>query len=81
MKQTTMVDMGDLLHFAEEIGIDWNTGCDLLDRDGVRPCYESKTTDLYIGVGKDYGWSEDSTRIVEGFLKKHNLTSATLVDE
>ena len=80
MKQTTMIDMGDLLHYAVSIGFDWNQTCDLLDRDGVRPVYETKTTDLYFGVGKDYGWSEDSTRIVEGFLTKHNLTSATLID-
>lgn len=80
MKQVTLIDMGDLLHYAVSIGFDWNTTCDLLDRDGVRPMYETKTTDLYIGVGADYGWSEDSTCIVEGFLKDKNLTSATLVD-
>ena len=55
MKQTTMIDMGDLLHYAVSIGFDWNRTCDLLDCDGVRPMYETKTTDLYIGVGKDYG--------------------------
>lgn len=80
MKQVTLIDMGDLLHYAVSISFDWNTTCDLLDRDGVRPMYETKTTDLYIGVGADYGWSEDSTRIVEGFLKDKNLTSATLID-
>lgn len=80
MKQVTLIDMGDLLRYAVSIGFNWNTTCDLLDRDGVRPMYETKTTDLYIGVGADYGWSEDSTRIVEGFLKDRNLTSATLID-
>ena len=80
MKQTTMIDMGDLLNYAVQIGYDWNQTCDLLDRDGIRPMHEIHTTELYFGAGKDYGWSEDSIRIVEGFLTKHNLKSATLVD-
>ena len=81
MKQTTIVDYSDLLHFAVEIGIDWNTACDIMDRDEVRPMYECNQVDIYPGMGKDYGWSEESSRIVDGFMAKHNLTSATLVND
>lgn len=75
----TIIDIGDLLSFASSIGINWNVACDVLADDGVNPMYESNSTDLYPGVAKDYGWSETSERIVEGFLAANNLKSCTLI--
>lgn len=78
-KNVTLIDFGDLLHYASSIGFNWNQAHEILVNDEVPPMYESNSTDLYPGVGNDYGWSEDSIKIVEGFLKDKNLTACTML--
>lgn len=78
VKNVNLVDFGDLLRYAESIGIFWNKAHDILVNDGVVPMYESPTQDLYIGVAEDYGWCAESSRIIDGFLKENNITSCVL---
>ncbi len=76
--KVTLIDFGDLLRYATTIGFHWNQAHDILVKDEVCPMDESESMDLYPGVGKDYGWSEDSIKIVEGFLRDNNITACTM---
>jgi hypothetical protein len=82
MKQTTIVNYTDLLAYAETIGIDWNNAINIMEADRVRPRYDmGNQLEIYPGIGKSYGWSEDSCKIVDGFMEKNELKSATLIND
>jgi len=67
-----------LLHHAVTMGYSWNEAHTFLVEDEVCPMYESYTTDIYIGMGEHYGYSEDSGKVIDSFLKKEGLSEATL---
>lgn len=72
MRKTNIADMGNLLWYAVDLGYNWNVACKILDKD-----------DIYMGTYyleelDQRGWSEDSIRIVRGFMEKHNVDEFTL---
>lgn len=79
MKKVTLVEFSDLLHHAETIGYFWNQAHEILVKDEVPPMYETKTSDIDKTSAEDFGWSEDSKKIVESFMEKNNLEEFTLV--
>ena len=48
---------------------DYNTVLGLMTKDRMIPGYESKTFDLYKGVGRDYGYSEELSGILDAFVE------------
>lgn len=73
-----LFDWSDLLHYAETIGYDWNQAHDILVKDEVPPMYESRTRELNLGEGHYYAWSEDTCKIVDGFLESSGLKSCVI---
>jgi hypothetical protein len=78
MARVNLFDWTDLLHYACTIGYHWNQAHDILVKDEVPPMYESRTTELYEGVGDDYGWSEDTCKIVNGFLISKKIKTCVI---
>ena len=81
VRTVTLAEFSDLLSHAATIGIDWNTAHDILVRDNVCPMYECNQRDLYLGMGKHYGWTDESSRIVDTFLNANGITNCTLVND
>ena len=80
MKKVNLADFGDLLTHAVTMGYFWNQAHEFLVKDEVVPMYESKTRDHYMSevLNNDYGWSEDSLKVVKSFMEAHNITEFTL---
>lgn len=78
-KGQSVCEFGDLLCHAEKLGYSWNTAHDILVDDEVPPMYESYQRDIYVGMGPDYGWSEDSCKIVDGYLASEGVSECTLL--
>jgi hypothetical protein len=66
-----MYDIGDLAVFAEEIGYGYNESITIMEKDRFVPFYEAKYKELYIGMGKDYGFSPELTNIIDKFVEVH----------
>ena len=79
MKKVNLMDWSDLLHYASKIGYNWNQAHDILVKDGVPPMYETRERTLYLGGGDEYGYSEDTCKIIDGFLNENNITEITIV--
>lgn len=71
----------DLLSHAVSIGYNWNQAHAIIIADGILPMYESPIRELYLHNGSAYGWSEDSIKIIDGFMEKHNLTQCSLIGD
>lgn len=78
LKTTTVVDIGDLLAHAAKLGYDWNTTCELFDKDKIRPI--DGHYDLWLGEveNNDYGWSEDSCKIIKDFFDHNKIDKCTV---
>lgn len=71
---TNVVPLGDLLTFAEsECGYPWNTFISMLERDRFLPYYESPLFEIYIGAGKDYGWSAEVSNVINRFCLSFSI--------
>lgn len=82
-KRVTLVKFSDLLRYAQSIGMGWNKAHDILVKDEVPPMYESNSRKIWVDEVKsgEYSWSEDSLRIVEGFMKSEDLEEMTLIND
>ena len=87
-RNVNLVPWTDLLSYATTIGYDWNQAHKILVDDEVPPMYEVKVRDYTLEdmgdgtKGKDaYGWSEDSIKIVKGFMETEKITEMSVVDE
>jgi hypothetical protein len=81
MARVDLFEFSDLLHYARKLGYDWNQAHDILVKDGVCPMYECNKRELYLGEGPAYGWTEDSCKIVDGFLKENEIEMCVLVND
>ena len=69
-KQTTLVDIGDLLFFAEKQGYHWNQFIDMLTKDRLLPWYDSPIRELYVGYGDEYGMSKEVSDVIDSFCQQ-----------
>lgn len=88
-KTVVLVDFSELLHYAVSIGISWNTAHTYLVNDGIPPMYESKSHEYYFGEfvynpdGHKWApnYSDETYRIMVGFMVKENLGEFTLIND
>ena len=81
MKTVTLVEFSDLVNHAETIGYYHNQAISILDRDDIQPKYECNSYEYYDSDIDQYGWSEDTKKIMKTFFEKHNLKQFTLVND
>ena len=77
-KQTTLVDINDLLFFAEKEGYAWNLFIDMLTKDRILPWCDSPICELYVGYGVDYGMSEEVSDIIDAFCNQFKNKEITI---
>ena len=63
-------EMNKLGHYNNVLG--------LMEKDRMIPGYESKTFDLYKGVGRDYGYSEELSSILDAFVEANGAQEILL---
>lgn len=80
MKQTTNVDIGDILSAAEKLGYSWNGAHQIMEDDKIIPLYDGPF-ELYASdvTSNAYGWSEDTLKIMAKFFEINQLESCTLL--
>lgn len=87
--QVNLVEFPELLFYAESIGISWNTAHEILVNDEIPPMYEcnSREYDITDFVKNDptfdgsYRVSDETTRIIVGFMIKENIRDFTLIND
>lgn len=79
MAKVNLFEFSDLLSCAEKLDYGWNEAHDILVNDEIPPMYESKTKDFYINDINEYGYSEDSIKILNAFFKQENLEEFTII--
>ena len=77
-KQTTLVDIGDLLFFAEKQGYHWNQFIDMLTKDRLLPWCDSPIRELYVGYGDEYGMSKEVSDVIDSFCKQFKNEEVTI---
>lgn len=87
-RTVTLVDFSELLYYSQSIGIDWNTAHDILVKDEVPPMYESNQREYHISDfvsnpddSPAYRHSDETVRIMVGFMVKENIDGFTLVND
>lgn len=69
--------VADVASFSESLGYSYNSVLSMMENDSIIPFYESKTLDIYKGIGKDYGWHEDLCIIFDAYVEKNGSQSLT----
>jgi len=79
VRKVTLVDFSDLLRHATSLGYDWNRAHEIMVKDEVISFYDDNC-ELYKSEveGNDYGWSDDSVKIIKSFMEANNVTKFTL---
>jgi hypothetical protein len=88
-RTVTLVDFTELLHYAQKIGISWNTAHDILVKAEIPPMYESNSREYdftdFVSKKPDYqgayGHPDEVIRIMAGFMVDENLSGFTLVND
>ena len=84
MAKVNLYDCADLLSCAQKIGYDWNQANDILTDDEIFPMFESKTREYCLSEilpetnDENYGYSEDTCKILQAFFKQENITEFTI---
>jgi hypothetical protein len=81
MRRVNLVEFPDLLFYAESIGISWNKAHEVLVNDEIPPMYECNSREYYLSDLNQYGYSEDTIKIIKGFMEKNNVTEFTLIND
>lgn len=63
--------VADVAAFASTLGYCYNSVLSMMEKDSIIPFYEQKTLDVYKGVGKDYGWSDDLCKIFDAYVEEN----------
>lgn len=81
MNTVNLADFSDLLAHAVTLGYHWNGAHDILVKDDVPPAPECRKISYSLSevVNNDYGWSDDSVRIVRSFMESKDVTEFTIV--
>jgi hypothetical protein len=74
-----MEDFSSVAAWAEmnKLGC-YNNVLGLMEKDRMIPGYESKTFDLYKGVGRDYGYSAELSIILDAFVEANGAQEILL---
>ena len=56
----------------------YNSVLSMMEESNMIPGYETKTFDLYKGVGKDYGYTEELSDIIDAFVKANGAQEILL---
>ncbi len=77
-EQTVVIDVSDILVHAAKLGYDWNTTCELFQKDRIYP--QDGRYELWASEAEnnDYGWSEDTQKIIADFFKSNKLEKCTV---
>jgi hypothetical protein len=89
VRRVNLVDFSNLLFYAESIGISWNTAHEILVKDEICPMYERNSCDYDFTdfvrndptYGGAYSCSDETMRIVVGFMVKEDLSDITVVND
>jgi hypothetical protein len=84
MKTVNLVGFAEFLTYAEKIGYGWNEANKILVDDRAYPEAEMNTMEVnyeYDIEGNERDWSEDTLKIIGGFMKKNNVTEITIVND
>lgn len=81
MKKVNLADFSDLLFQAQKCGYSWNEAHKILVDDQVPPMNESNSREYYMSdiENNEYGWSEDTLKIVKSFMKSNRVKSFTVI--
>lgn len=65
--------VADVASFAETMGENYcyNGVLNMMEEDDIIPFYERKTLEIYKGIGKSYGWSDDLCKIFDAYIDKY----------
>ena len=70
-----MEDYADVALFAERKGLaNYNEAISLMEKDKLIPGYETPTFTLYKGVGRDYGYSDILSNILDAYVSENGDT-------
>ena len=74
-----MMDYADVAAWADmnKLG-SYNGVLALMEEDHMIPGYESKTFDLYKGVGKSYGYGQELSNILDAFVQANGAQEILL---
>ena len=75
----TKVNIGDLLGHATKLGHTWNAAHELFEKDKVLPTYGHYELWLSEVEGNDYGWSNETQKIVEDFFKTNAIEKCIIL--
>lgn len=78
LRKTTLVDIGDLLHFAEKQGYHWNQFIEMLTKDRLLPWCDSPIRELYVGYGDEYGMSKEVSEVLDNYCKQFKNEEVTI---
>lgn len=67
----------DVAEFAEKFGFNYNEFINLMEKSKIIPFYERKVLEVYIGVGKDYGWSEEVSNVFDKYVEENGTQMLT----
>ena len=74
-----MKDYADVASWADTNKLGhYNSIISLMEDDTMIPGYESKTFDLYKGVGKDYGYAPELCQILDAFVEANGAQKILL---
>lgn len=77
MKKCTLVEFSDILQYAKDMKIEWNTAHDLLRAIVLLPVDGIGTREVVIDHLEG---NEEALKIVKGFAKKHKLKKFEITD-
>jgi hypothetical protein len=70
-----MEDYADVASFAERKGLaNYNEAISIMEKDKLIPGYETPTFTLYKGVGRDYGYSDTLSNILDAYVSENGDT-------
>lgn len=79
--KTNLVEFPDLLYYATSVGYGWNEARDILVEACVVPMYEIATREFELEYLDEYiNQDSEAYKIVEGFMKKNNVTEITVIN-
>lgn len=81
MKKVNLVEFSEFLRYAEKVlCISWNTAHKILDNDDVAMGEEPSNYSMSDIDNNVYGWSEDSIKIVKGFMEANKIKEITVIN-
>jgi hypothetical protein len=85
VKKVNLVNFSETLQVAEKIGYSWNEAHKILVSDEICPMYECNSRNYCISdfdyQKNQYGYSQDTLKIMNAFFNEHDLEELTMVND